>query len=164
MTHRAEVITWTNADEMHWEIMLRASLLRRERALRKCRNLMLLSAIATAAPLTLFALIEGAAPGLTAGLAALTIGALGLSAWFCRREYRSFLAGDVPQRLVSCPIPGRDQQPAQAFGRTTDTFNVATSLHREPSAIAPFFRIFGSLRGERRIEGLNPTGRASRAS
>ena len=27
MTQRTEVITWLNADQMHWEIMLRASLL-----------------------------------------------------------------------------------------------------------------------------------------
>ena len=107
---------------------------------------MLLSAIATAAPLTLLALIEGATPGLTAGLAALTIGALGLSAWFCRREYRSFLAGDAPQRLVSCPIPGRDRQPSRALARKTNTVNVATSFTTNGRRFLIFQRSLCSLR------------------
>jgi hypothetical protein len=92
MTPRAEVFTLTNAEEaLHRQIIQRVGRLHREQKLRICRDLTLLCSIATAGPLTFIALIWGATPALTVGLAAATIGALGLFAWVRRRDEAKYL-------------------------------------------------------------------------
>jgi hypothetical protein len=92
MTPRAEVFTLTNAEEaLHRQIIQRVGRLHREQQLRMCRDLTLVCSIATAGPLTLIALIWGATPALTVGLAAATIGALGLFAWVRRRDEAKYL-------------------------------------------------------------------------
>ena len=87
MAVQGDRIPWVDADEAHRQVMHRVGSLPRPGAGRNFRDLALLATVTTAGPLAAFGLGVGSAPAVTAALAAIAAGAVGLTLQIARREH-----------------------------------------------------------------------------